>query len=58
MPFAEDEHVIQAFPPNRADEPLREGILPWAMRRCEDLLDAYAVHSMAKVLAVHVVTIA
>ena len=29
--LAEDEHVIQALAPDRADEPLREGILPRAL---------------------------
>jgi hypothetical protein len=29
---AQDEHVIQALAPDRADEPLREGILPRAVR--------------------------
>ena len=31
--LAEDEHVIQALAPDRADEPFREGILPRALRR-------------------------
>ncbi len=33
VPFAEDEDVIQTLAPNRADEPLREGILPGAVSR-------------------------
>jgi hypothetical protein len=37
--LAEDEHVIQALASDRADEPLREGILPGALRRREHLLD-------------------
>ena len=32
VPFTEDENVIQTLPPDRADEPLREGILPWTVR--------------------------
>src|SRR3989454_2743115 len=32
VPFAEDEDVIQTLAPDRADEPLREGILPGAVR--------------------------
>jgi hypothetical protein len=27
--FAKDEDVIQTLAPDRADKPLREGILPW-----------------------------
>jgi hypothetical protein len=29
--LAEDEHVVQTLAPDRADEPLREGILPRAL---------------------------
>src|SRR5438034_10130314 len=32
VPFAEDEDVIQTLTPNRADEALREGVVPWAVR--------------------------
>ena len=38
VPFTEDEHVIQTLPPDRTDEALREGILPWAVRGPETLL--------------------
>jgi len=31
--FAEDEDVIQTFAPDGADKPLREEVLPWAVRR-------------------------
>lgn len=58
MPFAEDEHVIKAFPANRTDEPLREGVLPRATRRREDLLDPHATPSVPKVLAGDGVTVA
>jgi hypothetical protein len=34
--LAEDEHVIQALAPDRADEPLHERVLPRALRRDED----------------------
>ena len=33
MPFAEDNHVIEAVPPDRADQPLRVAILPRRPRR-------------------------
>ena len=48
MSFAEDEPVIQALAPDRADEPLREGILPRALRRREDFGKPHALHSVAK----------
>src|SRR5882762_6041331 len=34
--FAENQNVIQTLAPDRADEPLREGILPRAVRSRED----------------------
>jgi hypothetical protein len=33
VPFAQDEDMIQTLAPDQADEPLREGVLPWAVRR-------------------------
>src|SRR5207244_12168973 len=33
VPFAKDEDMIQTLAPDGADEPLREGGLPWAVRR-------------------------
>ena len=45
VPFAEDEHMIQAFPPNRPDEPLGESILH------------HALYATPKLLAVDAVTI-
>src|SRR5439155_9486033 len=56
--FAENQNVIQTLAPDRADEPLREGILPRAVRRREDFLDPHALHSVPKLLAVDLVAIA
>src|SRR5438093_9565530 len=56
--FAENQNVIQTLAPDRADEPLREGILPRAVRRREDFLDPHALHSLPKLLAVDLVTVA
>ena len=36
VPFTEDENGILTLPPDRTDEALREGILPWAVRGRED----------------------
>src|SRR2546428_12552056 len=52
VPFAEDEDVIQTLAPNRADEPLREGILPGAVSRREDFTYAHALHALAERVAV------
>ena len=53
--LAEDEHVIQAFAPDGADEPFREGILPRAWRRRQYLLDPNALHAMPKWRTIDVV---
>ena len=43
---AEDDDVIQALAPDEADEPLREGVLPWAVRRRQDFTDAHALDAL------------
>ena len=50
--------MIQAFAPDRADEPFHERILSGAVRRRNDFLDLHALHSVPKLVAVDVVTIA
>ena len=39
VPFAKDEHVIQTLAPDGANQPLRKGVLPRALRRREDFSD-------------------
>src|SRR2546426_7117022 len=56
--FAENQNVIQTLAPDRADEPLREGILPRAVRGREDFLDPRALHSVPKLFAVDLVAVA
>ena len=56
--LAEDEHVIQTFAADRADQALRERVLPGAVRRRQDFVDPHALHSVAKRLAIDLVTIA
>jgi hypothetical protein len=56
--LAKDEHVVQAFTPDRADEPLGERVLPRALRRRENLLDAHAFHAVPKWLPVDAVAVA
>src|SRR5882762_8206271 len=58
VPFAKDEDVIQALAPDGADEPLREGVLPWAVRRREDFTDAHALHALPEHVTVDRVAIA
>ena len=45
---AKDENMIQALAPDRADEPLREGILPRASGSREDLVDLHALYALAE----------
>ena len=58
VPFAKDEDVIQTLAPDGADEPLREGVLPWAVRRREDFTDAHALHALPEHVTVDRVAIA
>jgi hypothetical protein len=48
----EDEDMIQAFAPDRADAPLREGILPRALRRREYFTNTHALHALPEHLTV------
>jgi len=58
MPLAKDDDMLQALASHRANESLREGILPRAVRGREDFLDPHALHSVPKLLAVDLVTVA
>ena len=58
VPFAEHENMIQALAADRADEPLREGVLPRIVGCREDFCDAHALHSVLELLAVDAVAIA
>ena len=58
MSLAEHDDMVEALASERADEALREGILPRAMRGGEDFLDAHAFDALPKVLAVDAVAIA
>src|SRR5436309_15870845 len=58
VPFAENEYVIWTLAPDGADEPLREGVLPRALRRREDFTDAHALHALPEHLTVDRVAIA
>src|SRR5437667_6341576 len=44
MPFVEDDDVIEAFPSNRPDDALGEGILPGGSRGDDDLAHPQAFH--------------
>jgi hypothetical protein len=40
MPFVQHDDVVQAFPPDRADQPFHVGILPGRARRRASVRDA------------------
>jgi len=50
--------MIQALASDRADEALREGILPRALGRCQDFVDPYALHALPEHVTVDRVAIA
>src|SRR2546428_1285637 len=58
VPFTKDDYVIQTLASDGADEPLREGVLPRAVRRREDFTDAHALHALPEHVTVDRVAIA
>ena len=48
MTFIEDDNVIQALPPYRADQPLHIGRLPWRARGRKHFFDTETFHSIAE----------
>src|SRR5215472_6079596 len=54
----QDDHVIQAFPTNRADQSLNVGVLPGRLRCCENLTDAKPAGCLLKFLSVAPIPIA
>src|SRR5882724_6168520 len=58
MAFTQNEDMVQTLPPDRADEPLHEGILPRAVGRREDFADPHALDASPKRLPVDAVAIA
>jgi hypothetical protein len=58
MPLAEDEHMIQALSPDRADEPFHERFCHGLCGAVSTSLDAHAHHAMPKWLTVDAVTVA
>jgi hypothetical protein len=56
--FAKHDDMIETLAPNRADKPLRAGVLPRAVRGREDFLDPHALHSVPKLFAVDLVAVA
>src|SRR3989454_10136034 len=58
MALIEDDDVVQALPADRADEPLREGILPGGAGGDADLADAHVCDSARELVTIDRVPIA
>ena len=58
MASVEDDDLIQAFAPNRADHPLDISVLPRGARCRNDLCDPHRFDSLAEVGAIRPVAIA
>ena len=58
MALVQDDHVVEAFAPNTANEPLDVGILPWAFGGDEDLFDPHMLYPLPKGRAIDLVPIA
>ena len=56
--FAEDDEVILTLAPDGADEALREGVLPRAVRRRQDFTDAHALEALPEHVTVDRVAVA
>ena len=57
MPLVEHNEVVEAFAADGADDPLGEGILPWRVRRDENLVKAQTIEATVEGVAVDRVTI-
>jgi hypothetical protein len=56
--LAENDDMVQALAPDRADQSLREGVLPRAVRRRQDFTDGHALEALAEHLTVDRVAVA
>src|SRR5215813_5563297 len=57
MSFVEDDHVVETFPANAADEAFRVSILPRRVWRGDHLFDLHPFHSTAELFAIGLISI-
>jgi hypothetical protein len=57
MPLAEDDHMVKAFPAERASQPFRMPVLPWRTRRNWPVPNAHGPKAPGENFAVNRVTI-
>ena len=55
--FVENDHVSQAFSPDRSDQPFNIRRLPRRSEGCSNLLDAHVLDSLSNIIAVDRVAI-
>jgi hypothetical protein len=58
VPFAEDDHVVEAFPADAPDQAFAVWVLPGRSRGDPDLLDSHGVYDPLELLAVDAVAVA
>jgi hypothetical protein len=58
VPLAQNDDMVQALAPDRADESLREAILPRAVRGRENFTDSHARHTLPEGVTVDCVAVA
>jgi hypothetical protein len=55
MRLSKDNHMIEAFPADRSDQPFHIAPLPWTGRRGQDLLYAHALDALVEVVPIDLV---
>src|SRR5215204_6822232 len=58
MPFAKDDHGVQALPSDRPDEPLRAPVLPWRPWRNRSIANTHRPYTTDEDLTVGSVSVA
>ena len=58
MVFVQNDHLIQAFSPNRADNPFGIRVLPRRTIRCNDFLNSHVLDPPAKDLTIDGIPVA
>jgi hypothetical protein len=53
MPFAKYNNMIQAIPPDRADQAFRISVLPWRSRRSRPVMNAHRPKAADENVAVY-----
>ena len=57
MSFAEHNYMIEAFPADGADEPLRVSVLPWRSRRSGTIAKAHGLQPPTHGMAIGCITV-